>query len=260
MYARRDIIKRMGAGLGALPLASVLADPKLARAAAAGLTELQSETASGQPVTAFLAMPETTPAPAVMLIHEWWGLNDQIKAVAADFASQGYMALAIDLMGGEVASDPDSARALIGKVGDDPQTAIETCALWTDFLKTHESGTGRVGTCGWCFGGGWSLNASLASPVDATVVYYGRVNKTAEELAPLAGPVLGHFATEDKFINKPMVDGFVSAMAEAGKSLTVYWYEADHAFANPTGTRYDQEDAALAWERTTGFLAQNLQL
>lgn len=259
MFARRDVIKGMGAGLGTLPLATVLANPELARAAAAGLSDLQGETASGKTVTASLAMPATTPAPAVMLIHEWWGLNDQIKAVAADFAAQGYIALAIDLMDGEVATDPDGARALIGKVGDDPQTAVETCTLWTDFLKTHEAGTGRVGTCGWCFGGGWSLNASLASPVDATVVYYGRVNKTAEELAPLAGPVLGHFATEDKFINKPMVDGFVAAMADAGKSLTVYWYEADHAFANPTSARYDQEDAALAWDRTTGFLAQNLQ-
>ena len=260
MLARRDLIKSMGAGLGALPLATVLANPDFARAAADSLQMVEGTLADGRKVGAALAMPATTPAPAVMLIHEWWGLNDQIKAVAADFAQQGYIALAIDLMGGEMATTPDGAKALTGKVADDPQTAVETCTLWTDFLKTHDAGTGRVGTCGWCFGGGWSLNASLASPVDATVVYYGRVNKEAAELAPLSGPVLGHFATQDKFINKPMVDGFVAAMADAGKSLTVYWYEADHAFANPTGSRYDQEDAALAWERTTGLLAQNLQL
>lgn len=163
MLARRDLIKSMGAGLGALPLATVLANSDFARAAADSLQIVEGTLADGRKVGAALAMPATTPAPAVMLIHEWWGLNDQIKAVAADFAQQGYIALAIDLMGGEVATTPDGAKALTGKVADDPQTAVETCTLWTDFLKTHDAGTGRVGTCGWCFGGGWSLNASLAS-------------------------------------------------------------------------------------------------
>lgn len=260
MLARRDVIKGLGTGVGMLPLATVLADPKLVRAAADSVQMLEAQTPGGKTVRAALAMPATTPAPTVMLIHEWWGLNDQIKAVTADFAAQGYLALAIDLMDGKVATTPDQARAQMGAVGADPDTAVETCTLWADFLKTHEASTGKIGTCGWCFGGGWSLNASLATPVDATVIYYGRVNKSADELSSLKGPVQGHFATQDGFIDKPMVDGFVSAMAEAGKSLTVYWYEADHAFANPTSARYDEEDAATAWERTTSFLAQSLDL
>ena len=111
---------------------------------------------------------------------------------------------------------------------------------------------------GWCFGGGWALNASIAEPVDATVVYYGRVDKPADQLAKLKGPVLGHFATRDEFINEPMVASFQRAMAEAGKPVTVYWYEADHAFANPSGGRYDEADAALAWSRTMDFLRQTL--
>ena len=101
---------------------------------------------------------------------------------------------------------------------------------------------------------GWSLNASLVRPVDAAVVYYGRVNKTAAQLASLAGPVLGHFATLDKFINRKMVGGFERAMDAAGKIYDVHWYEASHAFANPTSARYDAEDAALAWKRTLAFL------
>jgi carboxymethylenebutenolidase len=94
--------------------------------------------------------------------------------------------------------------------------------------------------------------------VDATVVYYGRVEKPADQLERLKGPVLGHFASRDEFINKPMVDAFDAAMAEAGKPLTVYWYDADHAFANPTGARYDEADAALAWQRTMAFLRETL--
>jgi carboxymethylenebutenolidase len=111
---------------------------------------------------------------------------------------------------------------------------------------------------GWCFGGGWALNASIAEPVDATVVYYGRVDKPADQLAKLKGPVLGHFATRDEFIDEAMVGSFEKAMAEAGKPVTVYWYEADHAFANPSGGRYDEADAALAWSRTMEFLRQTL--
>ena len=128
-----------------------------------------------------------------------------------------------------------------------------------EYLKNHDAGNGKVGTMGWCFGGGWSLNASLAVPVDATVIYYGNVKKNAADLASLQSPVLGHFATEDGWINKDMVGGFESAMQAAGKSgLTVHWYEADHAFANPTSARYDADDAALSWERTTAFFRQHL--
>lgn len=256
MLVRRDVIK----GLGTLPLAAVLADPKLTRAAAAGLQKLEAVTAGGKTVSAALALPETLPAPTVMLIHEWWGLNDQIKAVAADFAARGYIALAIDLMDGGVAETPLQAQEQMQAVSRNWQDALDTCSVWIDFLKTHEGSTGKVGTCGWCFGGRWSLEASLVSPVDATVIYYGQMGKNAEDLAPLKGPVLGHFATQDAYVQKASVDSFINFMAEAGKSLTVYWYEADHAFANPTGRKYDEENAALAWERTTGFFDQNLAL
>lgn len=127
------------------------------------------------------------------------------------------------------------------------------------WLRGHEKSNGRVGTVGWCFGGGWSLNASIATPVDATVVYYGRVTKSADEVKALKGPVLGHFGTLDKNIDAAMVAGFEKSMAAAGRrDLTVHWYEADHAFANPTGARYDEADAALAWQRTLAFLGKHL--
>lgn len=86
------------------------------------------------------------------------------------------------------------------------------------------------------------------------MVYYGRVNKTPEEMASLSCPVLGHFGTLDKNINKEMVDGFLASAKAAGKEVEAHWYEADHAFANLTGARYDEADAALAWERTKAYL------
>ena len=110
----------------------------------------------------------------------------------------------------------------------------------------------------WCFGGGWSLNASIAAPVDATVIYYGNVARPAADLKKLKGPVMGHFATEDKWINREMVDGFKSTMQVADKPLTTDWYEANHGFANPTGARYDEGDTQLAWSRTLGFFTQYL--
>ena len=126
-------------------------------------------------------------------------------------------------------------------------TAIKSCPAVT-IAKVN----------GWCFGGGWALNAALAEPADATVVYYGNVQKTKSQLESLSGPVLGHFAKRDKWINKEMVDAFRHEMEAARKPLTVHWYEAYHAFANPTGARYDEADAALSWERTLAFFKANL--
>ena len=252
---RRSVMKGIAAGM---PLAAVLADPMLARAAADSLQTITIKTADGRAVSGALAMPAKTPAPAMLLVHEWWGLNDQIKSVAAEYANQGYIALALDMYDGKVAGsgDRDGARALMKAV--QPSEGVATVTAWAKWLKAHGKGTGKLGTVGWCFGGGWSLNTGIAEPVDASVVYYSRVNKKATELARLKGPVLGHFATRDKWINKKMVGGFEAEMKKAGKAFATHWYEADHAFANPTSSRYDKGDAKLAWQRTLQFLAKNL--
>lgn len=225
---------------------------------ASGGEQVSLALSDGREVSARLHRAEApTPAPAVLLIHEWWGLTDTVDAAAADLAARGINALAVDLMGGRTAATPEAARALIETV--DPTRARETLVRWRDWLADEVTTGDRIGALGWGFGGGWALAAALAAPLRATVVYYGRVNRPASELAALQGPVLGHFAQSDPFIDQTMVAEFVAAMSEAGRALTVYWYEADHAFANPTGSAYDAEAAALAWERTTSFLAQALQ-
>ena len=256
MLARRTVLTSLAQGIAGLPLAAVLADPRLARAAASGLEMVSLPTPGGAKVAAALAVPDQKPAPAVLLVHEWWGLNDQVKSVAAALAEAGYLALAIDLYDGKVATTRADARSYMGQVK--PERATETLAAWIDWLRSEPRSTGEIGTVGWCFGGGWSLNAALARAVQATVVYYGRVDKTAADLAPLSGPVLGHFATRDGWIDDKMVGRFEKAMDAAGKAYENHWYEAAHAFANPTSARYDAEDAALAWRRTLAFFKVHL--
>jgi len=187
---------------------------------------------------------------------EWWGLNDQIKAMAMEFAGHGYLALAVDLFDGRVATSPDEARALTQKVKEEEATA--TLTSWLQWLKNHQDGDRRVATVGWCFGGGWALRAATVEPVDATVVYYGNVNLPAERLAALKGPVLGHFGRQDKFIDEKTVAAFRKAMTEANKPYVVYWYDAGHAFANPTGDNYRKPETQLAWQRTLEFLGRTL--
>ena len=249
--SRRSIVKGIAGGV---PLATILADPMLARAVAAGLETVSLTTASGRNVSAALALPAKTPAHAVLLIHEWWGLNDQIKSVAAEFAKDGYTALAVNLFNGKVATTAEEAKALMSAT--DPQAATDTLVSWIAWLKKNPKVNGKVATIGWCFGGGWSLNASLATPVNATVIYYGNVKKTAADLASLKSPVLMHYGLQDKFINTEMVEGFKAAAKEAHKHVTVYAYDANHAFANPTGAAYPyvKEAAELAWKRTLAFL------
>lgn len=255
-----DIIRRsLLAGLAGLPLAAILSDPALAQAAAQTTRAQTIRTHDGRTVTAALAMPDPKRAggnPMVMLVHEWWGLNDQIKAVAADLARQGYIALAVDLFQGRVTASPGEARALSQAVR--PDEAADTLRGWAEWLKNHPDGNRRLAAMGWCFGGGWALKAAAIAPIDASVVFYGRVNLPAEELAHLSGPVQGHFGTQDQFITKDVVTAFERAMVQADKEAIVYWYDAGHAFANPTGGNFRRDAAQLAWRRSLDFLGKEL--
>ncbi len=255
---RRDLLKI----LSTVPLAGLLSTPAYRAAAATVAEDITIQTVGGRTIGASVFRPQTvhaalTKVPTVLLFHEWWGLNDQIKTVAADLAAKhGYAAIALDLYDGKTATAPDQAMQLVK--GINHAAAIETSIAWATWAKSQPFANGQVATMGWCLGGGWSLETSCSTPIDATVIYYGNVARSADQLKTLKGPVLGHFATLDGHINKPMVDGFEKAMAEAGKSLDLYWYEADHAFANPTSAKYDEPNAALSWERTVAFLKKNL--
>jgi len=163
------------------------------------------------------------------------GLNDNIRSMAEQLAGQGYRALAVDLYGGASASTPDEAQTLM-------RAALEKSGELTENLKQAyaylSDGGQKVGTIGWCFGGGWSLQTALVLPedIDATVIYYGRVVTEKAELEKAADAILGIFGAEDEGIPVDSVRAFESALKELGKNASIHIYEgANHAFANPRG-------------------------
>jgi isopenicillin N synthase-like dioxygenase/dienelactone hydrolase len=217
---------------------------------------IQTKLPSGSTVSAALARAARPDAPGLILIHEWWGLLDETKAMAERLAQQGYNTLAVDLYGGQSSLDPAVAGKLMN--GVDPVEAGEILSAWNTWLREH--GARKVGTLGFCFGGTWSLNASLVSPVDATVIFYGWVVRPAKDLAALKGPVLAHFGAKDTIVPQNSAQQFEAALKQAGKAGDVYSYLADHAFAREGGPNYEPGAAALAWQRTDAFLRKHLEL
>jgi carboxymethylenebutenolidase len=207
----------------------------------------------------FLAQPsDSGNYPGVIMIHEWWGLNDNIKDMASELASHGYVVLAVDLFGGEVATDANKAMELVGSF--DQNTAIANMNLGTDFL-TENYNVEKIGSIGWCFGGGQSLNLALNNEnMDATVIYYGQLTSEQEQLSSIDWPILGIFAELDQGIPPDKVNEFESTLnnLEIPNEIIIY-PGVDHAFANPTGTRYAPVESADAWDKTLNFLESNLK-
>ena len=207
---------------------------------------------------AYLSMPKGgKPTAAVLLIHEWWGLNSHIKHWADRLASDGYATLAIDLYGGVVATTREEALASMRSV--DADAALVTLKAAHAFLAGPKVGAKQRACIGWCFGGGWSLKLAMAAPdLDAAVIYYGRLVTEPKKLAGIGAPVLGIFADKDRGIPPTAVTEFAKAMKSAGKPLQLRRYDANHAFANPSSARYAKEHAADAWDRVRIFLGEHL--
>jgi len=200
------------------------------------------------------------PLPAVIMIHEWWGLNDNIRAMADRLAGEGYIVLAVDLYNGEVATSPAEARQLMLHATERPQQAEENIRQAYSFVS-ETAGAPRVASLGWCFGGGWSLNTAMLFPneLDAAVIYYGQVTDDEEQLGRLNVPILGLFGALDAGIKVASVQAFDAALERLRKPHDIHIYpDADHAFANPTGNAYNAAVADDAWQKTLDFLAENL--
>lgn len=208
----------------------------------------------------YLALPKVgkAPFPAIVIIHEWWGLNDHIKHWADRMAEQGYAALAVDLYGGVVAKNADEAQAAMKQV--DAVVAVATLRAAFAFLGTDARVLAQKRAClGWCFGGAMSLRLAIAEPkLDACVLYYGRLVEDEAELAKVQAPVLGVFGTRDRSIPEAKVAAFAATMTKLKKDVKVVRYDAEHAFANPSGARYDQKNAAAAWAEVKAFLQARL--
>lgn len=210
---------------------------------------------------AYLSLPKDAKPgmPAVVVIHEWWGLNAHIKHWADRLAADGYAALAVDLYGGKVASKPDEAMKLMK--GADPKHAIAAVRAAYRYLGEDAAiKASKRASLGWCFGGGWSLALAQAAPkLDAAVIYYGKVESDAKKLASVKAELLAVFANKDTWITPKVVDAFEAATKKAGLKAKVLRYDADHAFANPSGGRYDEKSAGAAWKEVRAFLARKLK-
>jgi len=210
-------------------------------------------------VSGYLAKPVADGSyPGIIMIHEWWGLNDNIKEMADKLASHGYVVLAVDLYTGQVATTSDQARQLI--TAYDSEQGIQNMNSAVSLLSDDYS-TNKIGSIGWCFGGGQSLNLALDNnDMDATVIYYGSLVTDTQTLSSIQWPILGIFAGLDQGIPVNTVTEFESSLNELDIENHIYVYnDVDHAFANPSGARYAPEESKDAWNQTISFLEYNLK-
>ena len=226
----------------------------------------------GQPVSyyagddaamGYLAIPDGAgPFPAVILIHEWNGLVDRVREVADAMAEQGYVALAADLYSGQVGTTPAENRVLMSEHLADPDAMIANLDAAARFLRERDDVTGRVGTMGWCFGGGVALTYALGGEAhEATAIFYGSLVTDPEVLASIDHEVYGSFAEMDNSIPPETVNEFVSALRAAGVENDVHIYdEVNHGFWLRIDGNLELRTAPGldAWQRLTSYLRRTL--
>lgn len=207
--------------------------------------------------------PGKGPFPALIVIHEWWGLNGWVKDQASKLADEGYESLAIDLYRGKVATTPDMAHELMRGVPDDRANRDLKAAF--QFLQSQPNvKKDRIGAIGWCMGGGYALDVALDEPtLAADVINYGHLVTDSAEIKKINAPILGLFGGLDQGITPDDVHKFEAAMKQQGKKVDIKVYDdAGHAFENPDNKNtpgYRPADAADAWQRTITFLAEYLK-
>lgn len=218
----------------------------------------------GKTVKGYSAKPKqvNNSTPAIIAIHEWWGLNKITIADVLRLAELGYQVLAPDLYYGKVTHDSQESQKLMQEVIDRPELAKDNLKQAYQYLINR--GSSKIGVIGWCFGGSWSLQTALLFPekLGATVIYYGTQVGQIEtkDLEPLEMPILGFFGADDQIIPVENARKFQSNLDALGKKARIHIYEGvGHAFADPTDDRYNPEITATAWSETVEFLAQCLQ-
>jgi len=246
--------KRIASGLAALLVA--------AGSAAAPAGKSVTYPSGSETVSGYVALPEGAgKKPALVVIQEWWGLNDFIKGKADDFAKKGYVALAVDLYRGKVATDPDTAHQLMRGLPED--RAMRDLKAAFDYLRSRDDvDATRIGSIGWCMGGGYSLQLALAQPkLAGAVIYYGRLVTDDAAIKGLSVPLLGNFGGQDKGIPPESVRELETKAKAAGKSVDFKIYpDAGHGFASSKDPAvFRPDDAKDADARTDAFLEKVLK-
>ena len=213
-------------------------------------------------VNAVLFTPDGNgPFPALVVIHEWWGLNDWVKEQAQKLAGQGYETLAIDLYRGKVATTPEEAHEIMRGVPEDRANRDLLAAY--DYLASQANvNKNKIGAIGWCMGGGYALDLALAQPkLAVAVINYGHLATDDAQLKKINAKILGIFGGQDRGIPPDSVRTFEQQLKKLGKSIEIKIYpDAGHAFENPNNKDgYRAEDAQDAWKLTLDFLNKNLK-
>lgn len=218
----------------------------------------------GQTVQGYLAEPaQPNGAPAIVVIQEWWGLNDQIRGVADRLALAGFQALVPDLYRGKSTVEQEEAHHLMTDL-DFSDAASQDIRGAVQFLKARAS---KVGLTGFCMGGALTLLALTQSPeIDAGVTWYGCPPLEYIDASKITAPLQGHWATQDEFFKIDMIDALEAKLTAAKVGFEFHRYLAHHAFANETAagpgripaTQYDAVWAQQAWDRTLHFFGKHL--
>lgn len=222
-------------------------------------TRVEFKAKSGAPASGELSLPEgADKAPGLVLVQEWWGVNDHIRSLADRFAKEGFVVVAVDLYHGTVTKDFNEAGALMQAL--DGKQAMDDIAGAVAYLQAHARCNGKVGVTGFCMGGAYAFAATSALPeVGAAVPFYGIPPAERMDFTRMKAPILAHFASRDGWAKPERAQEIVAAINAAGGSAAVEIYEADHAFVNDTRPEVYVADAAkLAWDRSVKFLHQHL--
>jgi len=225
-------------------------------------TSIVSYVSGSDTVSAYLAEPASGGKhPALIVIHEWWGLTDWIKQDARDLAAKGYVALAIDLYRGEIASTGQSAYKLMMSVPKERGAADLKAAF--DYLSAMvDVNPTEIGVIGWCMGGSYSFEAATVLPkLAACVINYGNMDSMASIVGQIQCPVLCNFAELDKTYTPQKGEAFAKEMKAEGKRISFNEYAGvNHAFMNPNNPSvYDETQADKAWNTIFAFLKKNLK-
>ena len=223
--------------------------------------KMVSYKSDGETISGFLVTPEGKgPFPAIIVIQEWWGLNDQIKNKAKYLAKEGYVTLAVDLYRGKVTTDPEEAHELLRGLPED--RAVRDLLSAVSYLKTLPNvKKDKIGSIGWCMGGGYSLSLAINNPdITACVIYYGRLITDKDQLGRIKASVIGFFGEDDRGIPPSSVRAFEDDMKALGEDVSVYIYPgAGHAFANEERPSYNPKAAMDSWEKTLSFFNKKLR-
>ncbi len=216
--------------------------------------------ATGESVAGALALPAGDgPAPAIVLLHEWWGLNGHIRSLLDRFAAEGFIALAPDLYKGFVAKDDKEAHSRMMELKW--ATALDEVRGAVSFIKAHPRSNGKVGATGFCMGGAGTLAAACkVRGLSAAAPFYGvppaQYMDWEHDDVP---PIQCHFSQRDDWAKPSIAEGFGATLAKRAKAFELFTYDADHAFMNDTRPEvYDAEAAALAWGRVVTFFHKHL--